>query len=201
MGAGSRVCPEGRPAGPPLTRSSAKRRNGTRWSVALALGLRQNEALGLRRPYVDLDKAVIRVHWQITHERYRHGCDDPHACGKQWHVYPCPSDCRKAKRISGRRHFCRKPCQARRMDHNGKCPKFCAPDCAGHAKACPQRIGGPKFTRPKGKRRNRSWRRRPRHYGIARRQARQATQEAPLSPPEASAPRRTRPGAARDRCA
>src|SRR5262249_4317168 len=28
---------------------AARRRNGTRWSVALALGLRQGEALGLRR--------------------------------------------------------------------------------------------------------------------------------------------------------
>jgi integrase len=135
-----------------LLRLTAKRPNGTRWSIALALGLRQNEALGLRGAYVDLDKAVIRVHWQLTHERYRHGCDDPHACGEQWHIYACPPDCVKAKRISGRKHFCRKPCPAGCMEHDGKCPKFCGPDCVGHAKACPQRIGGPKFTRPKGKR-------------------------------------------------
>jgi integrase len=31
-----------------LLSRSAKRRNGTRWSVGLAMGLRQNEALGLR---------------------------------------------------------------------------------------------------------------------------------------------------------
>ena len=80
---------------------TAVRRNGTRWSVALSLGLRQNEALGLRRAYVDLDKAVISVHWQITHERYRHGCPDPHACGAQIHIYPCPTNCAKAKRVSG----------------------------------------------------------------------------------------------------
>lgn len=42
-----------------LLRLTATRRNGTRWSVALALGLRQNEALGRRRSYVDLDKGVI----------------------------------------------------------------------------------------------------------------------------------------------
>jgi integrase len=55
---------------------TAQRRNGTRWSVALALGLRQNEALGLRRSYLDLDDAVIYVHWQLKRQRYRHGCAD-----------------------------------------------------------------------------------------------------------------------------
>jgi integrase len=34
---------------------ASARRNGTRWSVALALGLRQGEALGLRWQHVDLD--------------------------------------------------------------------------------------------------------------------------------------------------
>lgn len=60
-----------------LLRLTAGRRNGTRWSVALALGFRQNEALGLRRSYVDLDRAVIHAHWQIQRERYRHGCKAP----------------------------------------------------------------------------------------------------------------------------
>jgi integrase len=114
--------------------------------------MRQNEALGLRRAYVDLDKAVIRVHWQIAHDRYRHGCQDPHACGAERHVYQCPPDCPKAKRRSGRKHVCRKPCPRNCTAHKGKCPKFCAPDCTMHAKACPQRIGGIKFVRPKGKR-------------------------------------------------
>ena len=131
---------------------TSKRRNGTRWSIALALGLRQNEALGLRWAYVDLDKAVIRVHWQITHDRYRHGCEDPHACGGRWHVYPCPPVCTKAERKSGRKHYCRKACPPKCTAHNGRCPKFCAADCAEHAKACPQRIGGIRFIRPKGKR-------------------------------------------------
>jgi integrase len=135
-----------------LLKLTAKRRNGTRWSIALSLGLRQNEALGLRWAYVDLDKAVIRVHWQITHEHYRHGCDDPRACGTKWHIYPCPPGCAKAKRKSGRKHHCRKPCPSGCSQHNGKCPKFCPPDCTGHAKACPNRIGGIKFARPKGRR-------------------------------------------------
>jgi integrase len=131
---------------------TAKRRNGTRWLVALALGLRQNEALGLRWAYVDLDKAVMNVHWQISHDQYRHGCEDPHACGERNHRYPCPPDCPKAKRVSGRKHHCSKACPPNCKQHNGKCPKFCAADCEKHEKACPQRIGGIKFTRPKGKR-------------------------------------------------
>jgi len=135
-----------------LLRLTATRRNGTRWSVGLALGFRQNEALGLRRSYIDLEKRVIRVHWQIQRERYRHGCPDPHACGERHHVYPCPPDCPKAKRTSGSKHICRKPCPPKCAQHGGQCPEFCAPDCARHAKACPQRKGGWKFTRPKGKR-------------------------------------------------
>jgi integrase len=135
-----------------LLRLTAGRRNGTRWSVGLALGLRQNEARGLRWQYVDLDKAVIRVHWQITHDRYRHGCDDPHACGERQHRYPCPPDCAKAKRVSGRKHYCQKPCPPGCTEHGGNCPKFCAPNCKRHAKACPKRRGGLRFIRPKGKR-------------------------------------------------
>jgi integrase len=57
----------------PLTRDEARRilnvaaakRNGARWSVALALGIRQGEALGLRWSYVDLETGVIRAWFQI----------------------------------------------------------------------------------------------------------------------------------------
>jgi len=135
-----------------LLRLTAERQNGTRWSVALAIGFRQNEALGLRRSYVDLDRAVIHVHWQIQRERYRHGCKDPHACGERLHFYPCPADCPKAKRTCGRKHICWQPCPPGCTEHGGKCPQFCPPGCTRHAKACPQRKGGWKFTRPKGKR-------------------------------------------------
>jgi integrase len=131
--------------------SAKDRRNGTRWSVALALGLRQCEALGLRWKYVDLDRGMIRVFWQIKRQRFRHGCDDPHACGERLHRYPCPKDCPKAKRTSGRRHVCLQPCPARCRQHGGKCPTFCASDCTGHAPSCPDRVGGWAFVKPKGK--------------------------------------------------
>ena len=135
-----------------LLRLTSERRNGTKWSVALALGLRQNEALGLRWEYVDLHAAIIHVDWQIKRRRYRHGCGDPHACGERLHRYPCPENCPKAKRTSGRKHVCRQPCPPDCSEHDGKCPRFCGPSCIEHAASCPQRKGGWTFVRPKGKR-------------------------------------------------
>ncbi|MGC5329776.1 tyrosine-type recombinase/integrase [Micromonospora sp. DT62] len=45
--------------------AAVEQRNGARWSVALALGLRQGEALGLLWEYVDLDAGLLRVRWQL----------------------------------------------------------------------------------------------------------------------------------------
>jgi integrase len=72
---------------------AARRRNGTRWSVALALGLRQGEALGLRWQHVDLDAATLTVRWQLQRLAWQHGCADPHACGKGHHRPSCSPDC------------------------------------------------------------------------------------------------------------
>ena len=41
--------------------AAAERRNAARWSVGLACGLRQGEALGLRWQYADLDRGELRV--------------------------------------------------------------------------------------------------------------------------------------------
>jgi integrase len=69
------------------------RRNGTRWSVALALGLRQGEALGLRWQYVDLDAGTLAVRWQLQRLAWRHGCADPHGCGRDHHSEECSAGC------------------------------------------------------------------------------------------------------------
>lgn len=128
-------------------------RNGTRWSVALSLGLRQGEALGLRWKYVDLTRGIIKVHWQLKFVAYKHGCADPHECGARLHRWPCPPDCPKAERKAGRRHVCQTRCASRCRRHaKGKCPRLCPPDCTAHARSCPERTGGWTFTRPKGKR-------------------------------------------------
>jgi len=53
--------------------------NAARWSVALALGLRQGEALGLRWTDVDLDGGRITVRKQLWWQPWEHGCGG--ACG------------------------------------------------------------------------------------------------------------------------
>jgi integrase len=81
-----------------LTSLAAKRRNGTRWSVALGLGLRQGEALGLRWQYVDLDAGTLTVRWQLQPYRCQHGCEDPRACCKDRHRDDCPPGCARHAR-------------------------------------------------------------------------------------------------------
>lgn len=134
----------------PLTQAEARRvlaaaeglRNGARWSVGLALGLRQGETLGLRWKYVDLEARSIRVWFQIGRVTWKHGCGDIAACTEAKHRRACPKNCPKAKRTSGRRHTC-VPADAERL-----CPK----DCKRHASTCPKRTGGGMvFRKPKGK--------------------------------------------------
>jgi integrase len=82
---------------------AAGRRNGTRWSVALALGLRQGEALGLRWRHVDLDAGTFTIRWQLQRLAWQHGCANPHACGKDRHSEDCPPGCTAHGRTCPRR--------------------------------------------------------------------------------------------------
>ncbi len=127
----------------PLTREEARRildiartkRNGTRWSVALALGIRQGEALGLRWSYIDMDTGEIRAWFQVQRQEWRHGCDDPHACGEKWHRRPCHKKCNVHGHSSTCKPGCTKPGHA--------CYKRpCLKDCTGHADKCLKRTGG-----------------------------------------------------------
>lgn len=56
-------------------------RNAARWSVALALGLRQGEALGLRWAHVDLDAGELEIPKQLRRRIYEHGCGG--MCGRK----------------------------------------------------------------------------------------------------------------------
>lgn len=80
----------------PLTAAEARRilaaaegqHNAARWSVALALGLRQGEALGLAWDDVDLDQGTLRVRQALQRQPWRHGCsrlgdDDLNPCGRK----------------------------------------------------------------------------------------------------------------------
>jgi len=122
-----------------ILRVASGRRNGARWFVALAIGPRPSETLGLRWCDLDLDKGTVSIEWQLHRpDVWQHGCDDPHTCGAAprrhnpagLHRFdPCPKDCRR---------------------HVRKCPPPCPRDCVGHARSCPQRRGGGlQFTRPK----------------------------------------------------
>ena len=112
-----------------ILKAAADRRNAARWSVGLACGLRQGEALGLRWPYVDLDAGELRVWFQLQRLPWRHGCDDVAACTEGKHRRPCPRRCLKTARKSGRPHICI-PKDA---------PRLCRLDCTGHASTCPDR--------------------------------------------------------------
>ena len=49
-------------------------RQPARWSMALALGLRQGETLGLRWSDVDFDAASLRVRRAVQRQTWKHGC-------------------------------------------------------------------------------------------------------------------------------
>ncbi|MET9292300.1 site-specific integrase [Streptomyces sp. NPDC003077] len=58
-----------------------KHRNTAHWVIALALGLRQGEVLGLKWADVDFEASVIRVRRGRLRPRYKHGCGD--RCGRK----------------------------------------------------------------------------------------------------------------------
>ncbi|WP_435178963.1 tyrosine-type recombinase/integrase [Actinacidiphila sp. bgisy145] len=58
-----------------------RHRNAARWVIALALGLRQGEVLGLKWTDVDFDHGVLVVHRGRLRPRYQHGCGD--TCGRK----------------------------------------------------------------------------------------------------------------------
>lgn len=70
-----------------ILREAGKERNSARWAVALALGLRQGEVLGLKWPDVDLDRGVLRVRRGRVRPKYQHGCGG--RCGRV-HAGYCP---------------------------------------------------------------------------------------------------------------
>ncbi|MGW8765562.1 tyrosine-type recombinase/integrase [Streptomyces sp. NPDC055815] len=70
-----------------LLKAAARDRNSARWAVALALGLRQGEVLGLRWEDVDLDGGFLVVRRSRHRPQYAHGCVEP--CGRKAAGY-CP---------------------------------------------------------------------------------------------------------------
>jgi integrase len=70
--------------------AAGEHRNRARWAVALALGLRQGEALGLRWTDVDLDTGRLTVRRSLQRPSWVHGCGG--SCGRRAGSCPCWSD-------------------------------------------------------------------------------------------------------------
>jgi integrase len=70
-----------------LLKTALETRNGARWAIALALGLRQGEALGLKWADVDLDIGSLAIRRGRLRPRWRHGCGE--TCGHKYGGH-CP---------------------------------------------------------------------------------------------------------------
>ena len=98
------------------------KRNGVRFVIALALGLRQGEALALKWSRLHEPSKTLEIMKGLQRRTWQHGCDNPHACGARYHkTKPCPQNCKR---------------------HQRACPPPCRPDCISHARWCPKRRNG-----------------------------------------------------------
>ncbi|MFF0249582.1 tyrosine-type recombinase/integrase [Streptosporangium sandarakinum] len=64
-----------------LKAADALPRNSARWAIALSLGLRQGEVLGMKWADVDLDRGTLRVRRGRQRPKYAHGCGE--TCGRK----------------------------------------------------------------------------------------------------------------------
>lgn len=102
--------------------TASTRRNGVRFALALALGMRQGEVIGLKWSDLEPDGGTVTIRRALQRQTWQHGCANPHECGAAHHkVTPC-----------------RKGCKA----HKRACPPLCPPNCTGHARHCPERRNG-----------------------------------------------------------
>lgn len=105
-----------------LIKTALSRRNGVRFVLALAIGTRQGETIGLKWSRYDPATRTLRIARQLQRRTWEHGCADPHACGARYHkITTCPDGCKR---------------------HTRACPPLCPDDCTSHARWCPQRHGG-----------------------------------------------------------
>jgi integrase len=70
-----------------LLETAQQRRNRARWAIALALGLRQGEALGLQWSDIDLNAGTLIVRRSRLRPKWEHGCTEP--CGHKFGGH-CP---------------------------------------------------------------------------------------------------------------
>jgi integrase len=70
-----------------LLSAARERRNSARWAIALALGLRQGEALDLMWSDINLEAGTLLVRRSRLRPKWKHGCAEP--CGRKFGGY-CP---------------------------------------------------------------------------------------------------------------
>jgi integrase len=89
-----------------LFKAARAGRNSTRWIIAISLGLRQGEALGLKWSDLDFEEQLLRIHRSRLRPKYQHGCDT--TCGRK-HAGHCPqrvnvrADTKDTKSKAGKR--------------------------------------------------------------------------------------------------
>jgi len=72
-------------------RAATQRPTALRRAIGVGLGIRQGEALGLRRSYADLEAGHLKTWWQLQRLTWRRGCEGPHKCGERLHRFePIP---------------------------------------------------------------------------------------------------------------
>lgn len=81
-----------------ILEAAQQKRNSARWAIALALGLRQGEALGLQWTDIDLDDCTLIVRRSRLRPKWQHGCAEP--CGHKFGGY-CPQRVPLRKETAG----------------------------------------------------------------------------------------------------
>jgi integrase len=81
-----------------ILEAAQQKRNSARWAIALALGLRQGEALGLQWTDIDLDDCTLIVRRSRLRPKWQHGCAEP--CGHKFGGY-CPKRAPLRKETAG----------------------------------------------------------------------------------------------------
>lgn len=72
-----------------LLRSADEMRNGARFVIALTLGLRKGEALGLQWRDVDLEAQTLTIRRSVQRLNWQHGCPGAAPCGRKYAGH-CP---------------------------------------------------------------------------------------------------------------
>ena len=72
-----------------ILRTAETMRNGARFVIALTLGLRKSEALGLQWRDVDFEQRTISIRRSVQRVKWEHGCSPHGSCGRRYAGH-CP---------------------------------------------------------------------------------------------------------------